>query len=278
MEFGLDKCQKVSLVRGEVDLQLGHKDQAFIETMTEKDSNKYLGVLQFRGPLQTAMKESLLECFSKRLSSISRTSLNSNNKIKAVSTYVISLLTYSFGLIKWTDADLEDINTIIRTELTGHRMHNRSSAIERMVLPRLNGGRCVLEVYQQCASQVSQLHEYFYKKQHVALYNNICREDNGYTPLHLAGPNCLKTRHHAPERELQRFNGDSNACSSSFCGITSSARVAAVLMVEMSLNKHPFYLNFHFGNGAKSLDHDIRIEYDGFWPSDASKFGDNMHQ
>ena len=34
---------------------------------------------------------------------------------------------------------------------------------------------------------------------------------------------------------IQRFNTDLNAFSSSFCGIISSARVVAVLMVEMSL-------------------------------------------
>ena len=39
---------------------------------------------------------------------------------------------------------------------------------------------------------------------------------------------------------LQRFNSDSNACSSSFCRIASSARVVSVFMVEMSLKKHPF--------------------------------------
>ena len=37
---------------------------------------------------------------------------------------------------------------------------------------------------------------------------------------------------------LQRFIGDSNTCSSAFCGIASSARVVAVLMVELSLKKH----------------------------------------
>ena len=30
-------------------MQLGHENQAFIETMTEKDFYKYLGVLQLRG-------------------------------------------------------------------------------------------------------------------------------------------------------------------------------------------------------------------------------------
>ena len=134
MEFGLDKCRKVHLVRGKVDMQLGHEDEALIETMTEKEFYKYLGVLQLRGPLQTAMKGILLKSFTKRLSSILRTGLNSANKIKAINTYAISLLTYSFGLIKWSDTDLEGINRIIRTEMTGDRMHHIGSAIEEMVL------------------------------------------------------------------------------------------------------------------------------------------------
>ena len=33
-------------MRGEVDAKLGHEDQAFIEPMTERDSYKYLGILQ----------------------------------------------------------------------------------------------------------------------------------------------------------------------------------------------------------------------------------------
>ena len=51
---------------------------------------------------------------------------------------------------------------------------------------------------------------------------------------------------------LQRFNSDSNACSTSFYGIDYSARVVAVFMVEMSLKKHPFNLNFNFMNREKS--------------------------
>ena len=45
---------------------------------------------------------------------------------------------------------------------------------------------------------------------------------------------------------------DSNAFPSSFCGISSSARVVAVLVVEMPLKKHPFNFNFNFGNREKS--------------------------
>ena len=134
-------------------MQLGHEDEALIVTMTEKDFYKYLGVLELRGSLQTAMR--VLESFSKRLSSILRTSLNSANKIKAINTYTISLLTYSFGLFKWSNTDFEGINRIIRTEMTGHRMHHRSSAIERLVSPCLKRVKGVLDVRQLCASQVS---------------------------------------------------------------------------------------------------------------------------
>ena len=76
------------------------------------------------------MKESLLESFSKRLSSISIASLNLANSI----TYAISLLTYTFRLIKWSNTDLEDTNRMIPTELTKHRMRHSSSGIKRIVL------------------------------------------------------------------------------------------------------------------------------------------------
>ena len=133
MEFGLNKCRKIHWVRVEIDMQLVHEDEALIEMMTEKDSCKYFGVLQLRVLLQNAIRESLLESFSKRLSLILRSSLNSANKIKAINA--ISLLTYSFELIKWSNTDLQGINRIIRTEMTGHRMHHKRSMIERMVLP-----------------------------------------------------------------------------------------------------------------------------------------------
>ena len=46
---------------------------------------------------------------------------------------------------------------------------------------------------------------------------------------------------------LQWLNSDPNPCSSSVYGIASSARVVAVLMVKMSLKKHPFNFSLNFG-------------------------------
>ena len=156
-------------------MQLGHVNQAFIKTMSERDHYQYLGVFQLKGRLKSAMKKSLLESFSKRLSCI-----------KAINSYPIPLLAYSFELTKWSNTDLETINRTIRTEMTGHRMHHRGSEIKRIVLPCLKGGRSVLDVRQLCATHVSQLRKYFYHKMHVPLYDNSCRKNNRYTFLNLA--------------------------------------------------------------------------------------------
>ena len=37
IKLGLDKCRKLHLVRGEIDIQLGNNNQAFIRAMTERD-------------------------------------------------------------------------------------------------------------------------------------------------------------------------------------------------------------------------------------------------
>jgi hypothetical protein len=36
--------------------------------------------------------------------------INGNNLIKAVNTYAVPLLTYSFGVIKWSKTNLQNIN------------------------------------------------------------------------------------------------------------------------------------------------------------------------
>ena len=91
--------------------------------------------------------------------------------------------------------------------MTGDRLYHRSSAIEWMALPCLKERRVVLEVRQLCTSQVLQLREYFYNKRHFPFYNNIFREDNGYTLLHLADPNGRDIRHATPEQLAIKCRG-----------------------------------------------------------------------
>jgi hypothetical protein len=51
------------------------------------------------------------------------------------------LLTYSFGVIKWSKTNLQNINIQTRVLFTKFCKHHPKSAIERINLPRENGGR-----------------------------------------------------------------------------------------------------------------------------------------
>jgi hypothetical protein len=51
------------------------------------------------------------------------------------------LLTYSFGVIKWSKTNLQNINIQTRVLFTKFCKHHPKSAIERFNLPRENGGR-----------------------------------------------------------------------------------------------------------------------------------------
>jgi hypothetical protein len=71
------------------------------------------------------------------------------------------LLTYSFGVIKWSKTNLQNINIQTRVLFTKFRKHHPKSAIERFNLPRENGGRGFpnLEILQH--NQIASLKNYF---------------------------------------------------------------------------------------------------------------------
>jgi hypothetical protein len=113
--------------------------------------------------------------------------LNGNNLIKAVNTYAVPLLTYSFGVIKWSKTNLQNINIQTRVLFTKFCKHHPKSAIERFNLPRENGGRGFsnLEILQH--NQIASLKNYFLNRaRDNTFFNALVSADKGYTPLNLS--------------------------------------------------------------------------------------------
>lgn len=129
--------------------------------MNQEDLYKYLGYNQARGIDHKLSKETLTKAFKQRLKAVMRTQLNGKNKITAINTYAISLLTYSFGILRWTDTELEALNRTVRTMATKYRFHHPKSATERFHLPRKYGGRGVQNIKQLHWTQVQNLKMYF---------------------------------------------------------------------------------------------------------------------
>jgi hypothetical protein len=136
---------------------------------------------------QSIIKENLEKQFYLRIKSILKSKLNGNNLIKAVNTYAVPLLTYSFGVIKWSKTTLQNINIKTRVLFTKFSKHHTKSAIERFNLPRENGGRGFSNLEILLKNQIASLKNYFLNRaRDNTFFNALVSADKGYTPLNLS--------------------------------------------------------------------------------------------
>jgi hypothetical protein len=162
MSFGIDKCKTQSICRGHYEnLECITKEGEIIKNLNKGEFYKYLGINQSNHIQHSIIKENLEKHVYLRIKSILKSKLNGNNLIKAVNTYAVPLLTYSFGVIKWSKTNLQNINIQTTVLFTKFCKHHPKSAIERFNLPRENGGRGFsnLEILQH--NQIASLKNYF---------------------------------------------------------------------------------------------------------------------
>lgn len=115
-----------------------------------------------------------------------KTKLYGKNLVKAINTFAIPVLTYSYGIISWTQTELAALNRQIRTTATKYRHHHPRSSVERFHLPRGKGGRGILNIEELHETQIASLREYFYRKANEhQLYATIVNKDGKITPLNL---------------------------------------------------------------------------------------------
>ena len=188
MEFGVEKCKMLNIQKGKVQIseEFQLTNGSAIGVMDEGDVYKYLGFAQARRIEHTTVKKQLENTYKKRMESILKTQLNGKNKIKAINTYAIPVLTYSLGIIKWTQTDIANLERLTRTTLTKFRMHHPKSAMERVTMPREHGGRGVIDLKNLQNRQVDLLRKYFFDKMlESTLHRAVVLADKSLTPLNL---------------------------------------------------------------------------------------------
>ena len=101
MSFGLEKCAKISIVRGKVknrdNIILSSGEE--IRELNNQKFYKYLGVEENKVIGQTETKEKLLKEYFSRLRKILKSELNSYNMIMAINQWAVPAITYRFGII-----------------------------------------------------------------------------------------------------------------------------------------------------------------------------------
>ena len=191
MEIGLDKCRTQRVVRGRqtVGENFVLVNGREVEAMAGGETYKYLGLEQGKNIEHTSIKKRLEGIFYGRLKDLCRSGLNSKNLAKAINTYAIPVLVYSFGIIQWSNTDVRNLEMGIRKILTKHRTHHPRAAVERVTLPRVNGGRGIASLTELQASQIRGLREYFIVPKAKSPLHRAVVADDTYSPLQLLTPN-----------------------------------------------------------------------------------------
>lgn len=106
MKFGLDKCKTICITRGKVT-KTQDPDVLNISEMEENDVYKYLVMTQNNRIDKRTVKNTLTMEFKSRIRRTAKSNLSGKFVIKALNTFAIPIITYSFGIIKWSTTELQ---------------------------------------------------------------------------------------------------------------------------------------------------------------------------
>ena len=109
MEFGIEKCAMLVMKSGKRHLtdgmELPNLDQ--FRTLREKETYKYLGILEAVTIKQVEMKEKIEKECLMRIRMLLETKLCCINFIEGINTWDVLLVRYSGPFLKWTREELK---------------------------------------------------------------------------------------------------------------------------------------------------------------------------
>ena len=140
IEFELSKCAKATFKRGRLEKSdhVRLDEETMIKNLKKEKVYKYLDA----GGIQHAtMKQKLKKELIRRTRLILKTELNSKNRITAINTLAIPVITYSFNIIDWNLGEEKRLDVKITKMMRRHSMHHPKADIHRLYLPRSSRGK-----------------------------------------------------------------------------------------------------------------------------------------
>ena len=163
MKFGLDKCARLIKERGKVkntqglQLDVGTMKDAPLDT-----GYKYLGILQSDDNLQTEVKTKARREYEQRVKQVLRSRLNGHNKMQAINAYAIPVISYTGGIIDWTEEEKKDLDRRTRKLLTMHKGLHPRADVDRLYIPRKAGGRGLRKIKDTIENEERNLATYIW--------------------------------------------------------------------------------------------------------------------
>jgi hypothetical protein len=177
MDFGLDKCAKITFKRSKLTYSqnLVTDINREIQELEQGKTYKYLGIQEGEDIQHQQMKEGLKQKYNKRLRMILKSELNARNKITAIGALAVPVLRYSFGIINWRIEDIKKIDRKTRKILTTYKVHHPKADIDRVYVKRKEGGRGLVQVEAAYRAEITGIAEYLNTNYKVDQFVNIVK-------------------------------------------------------------------------------------------------------
>ena len=162
MDFGLDKCSKCTMKQGKKvetdDIQLS--DGGHIVDLENDSTYKYLGIEESASIEHKRMRTKIQEEYLRRVKKICKSDLTTKNKVTAINQLAVSSVTYGFGIVDWHEKHLSYLDVKTRKCLTLHKAIYRNQCLDRLYLPRSEGGLGLTEISTAFRASIVSLGQY----------------------------------------------------------------------------------------------------------------------
>ena len=93
------------------------------------------------------------------------TELSVKNKIQVIGSLAVPVLKHSFGIVNWHQEELHKLDRKTRKLLTIHGQHRPKADVDRLYVPRKQGGRSLMQLEAAYAVEITKLIEYVDRKE-----------------------------------------------------------------------------------------------------------------
>ena len=107
---------------------------------------KYLGIQEAEGVANAANKDKVRKEFYRRVRAILQTELNARNKIMAINSLAIPIVTYGNNIPYWAMPEIKRLGGKVRKLLTINIMHHPKADVDRQYTRRPDGGKGLLQL------------------------------------------------------------------------------------------------------------------------------------
>ena len=121
------------------------------------------------------MKNKIQKEYLRRTRKLLETKLNCKNLIKGINTWAVSLVRYSGPFLKWTRDELIQMDQRTRKLMTMHKALHPKDDVDRLYVPRKEGGRWLASIEDSVDTSIQRLEDYIEKHERgliTAIRNN----------------------------------------------------------------------------------------------------------